>query len=104
MAEDILHEANLRSGQMGLPYNDIFSRALIILQDKINTLDGCDLKGFGLPQSQDLDFLNHNKTQMVFIIKKFSEKHLMIFISSFHVLNSIQITKVSEKDLKIFIS
>ncbi|KAF8770993.1 hypothetical protein HNY73_018457 [Argiope bruennichi] len=51
MSEDILHKTRITVNNMDLEYNDeIFNRALLVLEDKIKALGGTDLKVFGLPE------------------------------------------------------
>ncbi|KFM75760.1 hypothetical protein X975_25623, partial [Stegodyphus mimosarum] len=51
LSVDLLHESRLQQNNMNLTYNEeIYNRALIMIEDKIRFLGGQNLQSFGLPE------------------------------------------------------
>ncbi|GFQ95859.1 ATP-dependent DNA helicase [Trichonephila clavata] len=51
LSEDILHQVRIQQRNMDLEFStEIFNEALIIIEDKVRSLGGSDLKSIGLPQ------------------------------------------------------
>ncbi|GFQ78396.1 ATP-dependent DNA helicase, partial [Trichonephila clavata] len=79
LSEDILHRVRIQQRNMDLEFStEILNEALIIIEDKVRSLGGSDLKSVGLPQpnrdSSTIDDVLIERTYNVSELRRFLEK------------------------------
>ncbi|GFQ76044.1 ATP-dependent DNA helicase [Trichonephila clavata] len=80
LSEDILHQVRIQQRNMDLEFStEIFNEALIIIEDKVRSLGGSDLKSIGLPQplrdSSTITDMLRERTYNVSELRKFLEEN-----------------------------
>ncbi|GFQ92396.1 ATP-dependent DNA helicase [Trichonephila clavata] len=80
LSEDILHQVRIQQRNMDLEFStEILNEALIIIEDKVRSLGGSDLKSVGLPQpnrdSSTIDDVLRERTYNVSELRRFLEEN-----------------------------
>ncbi|GFQ70139.1 ATP-dependent DNA helicase [Trichonephila clavata] len=80
LSEDILHRVRIQQRNMDLEFStEILNEALIIIEDKVRSLGGSDLKSVGLPQpnpdSSTIDDVLRERTYNVSELRRFLEEN-----------------------------
>ncbi|GFQ66810.1 ATP-dependent DNA helicase [Trichonephila clavata] len=80
LSEDILHQVRIQQQNMDLEFSTkIFNEALIIIEDKVRSLGGSDLKSIGLPppdrDSSTLDDVLRERTYNISELRKFLDEN-----------------------------